>query len=386
MAGSRRAGAFIKQQGGPDGYSAFVPAPLPPDPPLVIDTQTQESLESASHALGKLDGLTLMLPDPALFLYSYIRKEAVLSSQIEGTQSTLSELLLFESAAAPGAPTEDIREVSNYVAAMTHGLNRIKKEDYPIVLRLIKELHAILLRGSRGATKDAGEFRKVQNWVGGTRPGNALYVPPPPQEVMPALDNLEKFIHDRFGRTPPLLKAGFAHAQFETIHPFLDGNGRLGRLLITLILCSEGVLERPLLYLSLHLQGHRDEYYAALQRIRTDGDWESWSRFFLRGVREVAEQATVTSKRIVELFERDRALILKGQRAASASRVHELLCRHAVTSIPKAAKALGISQPTTTSAIHRLESLGIIREVTGKQWGRQFVYTKYLDVLNEGIE
>ncbi|MGH7725782.1 MAG: Fic family protein [Candidatus Eiseniibacteriota bacterium] len=383
---SSRAGRFVSQRRGQEGFAAFIPAPLPPQPPLVMDTRMEEALEGASHALGKLDGVTLMLPDPALFLYSYIRKEAVLSSQIEGTQSTLSDLLLFESAAVPGAPTDDVREVSNYVAAINHGLARIRKQDFPLVLRLVREMHALLLKDDRGASKDPGEFRRSQNWLGGTGPGNARYVPPPPQELLPALDNLEKFINDQFGRTPPLLKAGFAHAQFETIHPFLDGNGRLGRLLITLILCSEGVLERPLLYLSLYLKVHRDEYYETLQRIRTEGDWEGWFYFFLTGVREVAEQATIATKKIVELFNKDRDVILRGKRAASAARVHELLCHRAILSIPKAASILHISQPTVTAAIRRLEDVGIVREATGRQWGRQFVYTRYLALLNQGIE
>jgi Fic family protein len=386
MAKSLRAGTFVQQQRGAAGFAAFVPKPLPPLPPLRIDEKLGEALQSASHALGKLDGVALMLPDPTLFLYTYIRKEAVLSSQIEGTQSTLSQLLLFESAAAPGVPTEDIREVSNYVAALNHGLEKIKGDGFPLVLRLIREMHAILMKGSRGGSKDPGEIRRTQNWLGGTRPGNARFVPPPPQEVMPALDNLEKFIHDQYGRTSPLLKAGFVHAQFETIHPFLDGNGRLGRLLITLILCNEGVLEKPLLYLSLYFKAHRDEYYEALQRIRTDGDWEGWFRFFLQGVSEVAEQATVTSKRIVTLFETDRQKLLQKRMPPSVVRLHELLCRRATISIPLAARLLDVSQPTATTAIHRLEKLRIVKEITGKNWGRQYAYTKYLKILNQGIE
>jgi len=381
-----RAGRFVKQQSGPSEYLAFIPKPLPPDPPIRMDDQLQEALERASVALGRLDGITLLLPDPDLFLYMYVRKEAVLSSQIEGTQSSLSDLLLFENKAAPSVPTEDVQEVSNYIAATQHGLKRLRG-GFPLSLRLIREIHEVLLKGTRGNNKTPGEFRTSQNWIGGTRPGNAKYVPPPPHEMSSFLDNLEKFLHDQPIRMPPLLKAGLVHAQFETIHPFLDGNGRLGRLLITFLLCAEKVLSQPLLYLSLFLKEHRESYYEVLQRIRTEGDWEEWFRFYLRGVAEVAQQATETARRIIHLFEEDAKRIQRiGKAAGSALRVHDLLKHRAIISIPLAAKELGLAWPTVASAIERLVKLGIAREFTGKLRDRQFLYTRYLDILNEGTE
>ena len=270
MSTEGRAGHFVQQQVGRDGFKAFVPAKLPPIPPLSLEPKLQAAFHAAVLALGRLDGVAIMLPDPTLFLYTYVRKEAVLSSQIEGTQSSLSDLLQFENAAVPGVPTHDVREVSNYVHAMDHGLARMK-DGFPLSLRLIREMHEKLLSGARGGTMDPGQFRRSQNWVAGTKPSDALYVPPPVHELGPALDNLEKFIHEDSQTVPPLLKAGFVHAQFETIHPFLDGNGRLGRLLTTLLLCHERVLERPLLYLSLYFKVNRAIYYEKLQRVRTDG-------------------------------------------------------------------------------------------------------------------
>ena len=264
-------------------------------------------LDTANQALGRLDGVTLLLPDPDQFLYSYTRKEAVLSSQIEGTQSSLSDLLLFEHDVASGVPIEDVRETSNYIAAMSHGLERIEG-GFPLSLRLIREIHERLLLGGRGAGRAPGEFRRSQNWIGGTRPGTARYVPPPHQEVLPAMGALEKFLHDDPVQTPILVKAALAHAQFETIHPFLDGNGRVGRLLITLLLAADGrVLSRPLLYLSLYLKEHRNEYYSHLMAAcRTDGTWEDWLRFFVEGIIEVARSATTTTQEIVSLVNADR--------------------------------------------------------------------------------
>jgi Fic family protein len=277
---------------GRDGYATFVPQPLPPHPPLEISPRLQSLLDRANQALGRLDGVTLLVPEPDQFLYSYIRKEAVLSSQIEGTQSSLSDLLLFENGAALGVPDADVAETFNYITAMNHGLHRIGTGELPLSLRLLKEVHSRLLDATRGADKTPGEFRTTQNWIGGTRPGNARYVPPPPHEVVRSMGALELFLHDEPTETPILIKAALAHAQFETIHPFLDGNGRVGRLLITLLLCSQGVLSRPLLYLSLYLKRHRDTYYDHLQRIRTEGAWEDWLEFFLEGVIDVAKSAT----------------------------------------------------------------------------------------------
>lgn len=382
--GSTRAGRFVRQQTGPEGYAAFIPAPLPPEPPLVFDPELREALERASHALGRLDGVSASL-DPDLLLYMYVRKEAVLSSQIEGTQSTLTDLLQYENAEAPGVPEEDVREVSRYVAALQHGFDRMRG-GMPLSLRLIREVHGVLLTDARGGHQAPGEFRRSQNWVGGSRPGKARFVPPPPHEMLAALDNLEKFLHDEPERTPPLIKAGLAHVQFETIHPFLDGNGRIGRLLITLLLCMEGVLSQPFLYLSLYFKQNRADYYDALQRVRTHGDWESWLRFYLSGVEEVATQATATARALLSLFETDRARVRKvGRGAASALSVYDHLRRKIIVSIPRTAEATGLSRPTVTAALERLSGLDITREITGKARDRQFVYSNQLAVLDKGI-
>jgi Fic family protein len=379
---SKRAGRLLAVQAGPDGYSAFVPTPLPPVPPLRIDARTQQLLDEANQAIGRLDGVTLLLPDPGQFLYSYVRKEAVLSSQIEGTQSSLSDLLLFENEAVPGVPLDDVEETSNYIAAMNHGLNRIESGELPLSNRLLREVHARLMAGVRGGDKAPGEFRRSQNWLGGTRPGNARFVPPPAPEVLPAMSELEKFLHDDPQPTPTLIKAALAHAQFETIHPFLDGNGRVGRLLVTLLLCTESVLQQPLLYLSLYFKQHRDAYYDHLQRVRTDGDWEGWLDFFLEGVIAVASSATRTARQIRQLVDADRARIHGlGRGASSALRVHELAGRRIVLNARGAAAELGLSVPTINAAVRRLEDAGILREVTGRRRGKVFAYVDYLDLL-----
>jgi Fic family protein len=387
-----RAGRFVLASEGTDRYAAFFPAPLPPDPPLDIDGELQGLLDQANQALGRLDGITLLLPDPDHFLYAYIRKEAVLSSQIEGTQSSLSDLLLFEHQAAPGVPLTDVAETVNYVTAMNHGISRMEA-GHPLSLRLIREVHGLLLQGVRGGSAGAGEFRRVQNWLGGTRPANARFVPPPPQEVPDAMGRLEKFLHDEPVRTPILIKAALAHAQFETIHPFLDGNGRVGRLLVTLLLCQtrdrpeERVLSRPLLYLSLYLKRYRDAYYDHLQRVRTEGAWEPWLRFFLEGVIEVAGSATDTTRRIVQLVASDRQRIQTiGRAAGSAQQVHDLISRDVITTIPQATRRLPVSEPTVASAMAHLEELGVVRELTGRTRGRTYAYTEYLGILNEGTE
>lgn len=364
---------------------AFVPPRLPPAPAVQMDGLFRR-LESANRALGRLDGVTSILPDTPLFLYMYVRKEALLSSQIEGTQSSLSDLLLFESEEAPGVPLDDVQEVSNYVAAMNHGLARIR-EGFPISLRLIREIHDILLSKGRGSTKQPGEFRRSQNWIGGTRPGNALFVPPPPERVLDLMSDLEAFIHADTPEIPSLIKAGLVHVQFETIHPFLDGNGRLGRLLITFLLCTQGILKEPTLYLSLYFKTHRRHYYDLLQRVRERGDWETWLEFFLDGISETSLQAAEAAREILSLFEADRHRIENlGRPAASALRVHQLLQQKPIVSIPDAAHKLGISAPTIAKSIQHLEKLGIIRETTGKQRGRMFVYSDYLSILNRGTE
>jgi Fic family protein len=360
---------------------AFVPNSLPPTPPVQWNGVLNER---AGVALGRLSGVTALLPDPQQFIYAYVRKEATLSSQIEGTQSSLSELLLFENDAATGVPMDDVQEVSNYVAAMDHGLARLR-EGFPLSLRLLKEIHGVLLSKGRGSEKQPGEFRTSQNWIGGSRPGNALFVPPPPDQVLSCMGALELFLHDK--STPTLVRAGLAHAQFETIHPFLDGNGRIGRLLITLLLCAEGLLAEPLLYLSLYLKQHRTAYYDLLQRVRTHGEWEAWMDFFLDGVEETAVQATVMANRLLKLFEADRVrLHALGRKGMSALKLHDVLRKKAVVTVPRLVEKHGFSAPTANAALRVLVDLGIVRETTGYARNRVFVYAEYLRALNEGTE
>jgi len=367
-------------------YRAFIPAPLPPDPPLRIERELQYENDRALLALGRLDSVTTLLPDPELFLYMYVRKEAVLSAQIEGTQSSLSDLLLFESEGEPGVPLDDIREVSNYVAALDHGLKRLRG-GFPLSLRLLREIHSVLLSKGRGSKRSPGEFRKTQNWVGGTRPGNALFVPPPPDVLIECLGTFEEFLHDHPTRMPVLVKAGLAHVQFETIHPFLDGNGRLGRLLISLLLFTEGVLQQPILYLSLYLKQQRDEYYRLIQAVRTEGTWEEWLEFFIGGIRQTADQCVRTSQSLAAMFQRDRDRIQHlGKAAGSALRVYEALKRHPIVSIGKAATEANLSIPTSAKALSHLEKMGIVRETTQRIRGRRYVYGDYIAVLNEGTE
>jgi len=383
----QRAGAFVRIGKGQASYAAFQPQPLPPDPPLELDVELHRLLDRANQALGRLDGITLLLPNPSQFLYAFIRKEAVLSSQIEGTVSSLSDLLLFENEAAPGVSEEDLEETANYIAALNHGVNAIASGDLPLCNRLLRQVHERLLRSGRGADKSPGEFRRSQNWLGGTGPGDARFVPPPWEEVGPAMSDLERFLHDVPTPTPVLIKAALAHVQFETIHPFLDGNGRVGRLLITLLLVDQGVLRRPLLYLSLYLKRNRGAYYEYLQQVRTDGAWEDWLRFFLSGVVDVAESTAETTRGLVEMIERDRARIHDfGRGAATALRVHDLAVKRVVVKPPKAAEALGLSEPPVYAAIGRLEEAGILREETGRARGKTYVYGEYMDILNEGTE
>ncbi|UCH26091.1 MAG: Fic family protein, partial [Trueperaceae bacterium] len=286
-----RTGRYLLTTTAGESVRAYLPPLLPPDPPLDLKVEHYDLMEKANRALGRLDGVTTLLPDTQLFIYMYIRKEAVLSSQIEGTQSSLADLLLFEHEAIPGAPMHDVREVSNYVNAITYGLKRVQEDEFPISSRLIRELHGVLMAKGRGSKKSPGEFRRSQNWIGGTRPGNATFVPPPHEYIADLMSNLERFIHDEPKRTPTLIKTALMHVQFETIHPFLDGNGRLGRLLITLLLCAERILSEPTLYLSLYFKTRRSTYYDLLQRVRSEGAWEAWLAFFLEGVYETAQQA-----------------------------------------------------------------------------------------------
>jgi Fic family protein len=351
-----------------------------------MDPGLQTALEAAGLAAGRLDGVSSLIPDPSLFLYAYIRKEAVLSSQIEGTQSSLSDLLLFEMEEIPGVPFDDVVEVSNYVAALDHGIRRLR-EGFPLSNRLIREIHGVLLARGRGAGKDPGEFRRSQNSIGGSRPGNATFVPPPHTLVPGCMSSLERFLHAEDDGVPVLVRAALAHVQFETIHPFLDGNGRVGRLLITFLLCHAGVLREPLLYLSLFLKEHRQEYYSLLDLVRRDGDWEAWLAFFLEGVRVTAEVACTTAQDLSRMFADDRErIVAKGRRSGSALRVHDALKARPILSMTAVAETTGLSFPAASSAMALLADLGIARELTGKRRNRLFVYDRYLATLSEGTE
>jgi Fic family protein len=365
---------------------AFIPGPLPPVPPLQLDGAINPLLERALLALGRLDSVTTLLPGTDLFLYAYVRKEAVLSSQIEGTQSSLSDLLLFELEQAPGVPLNDVQEVSNYVAAMDYGIRQLRK-DFPLSSRLIREIHEKLLARGRGSNKEPGQFRRSQNWIGGTRPGTAAFVPPPQITVADCVSDLEKFIHKPDHILPVVIQAGLVHVQFETIHPFLDGNGRVGRLLITLLLCAAGVLQEPLLYLSLFFKQHRSEYYRLLDAVRKEGDWEEWLLFFLRGVAETAEGAVTTARRLVALFDEDRAKLQGlGRQTGSVLRIHDALKQRPVCTIEDSRTRTGLSFPSTASGIKLLVKNGIARELTGKKRNRVYVYDRYLSILSEGTE
>jgi len=365
---------------------AFLPKPLPPDPPLELNDQRQRLLERATLALGRLDSVTLLLPDPHLFLYAYVRREAVLSSQIEGTQSSLAQLLLFELEEVPGLPLDDVLEVSNYVAALEHGLRRLK-EGFPLSNRLIREMHAVLLSRGRGGEKSPGEFRRSQNWIGGTRPGNAHFVPPPPQYVQDCMSDLERFLHNDGNPYPALIKAALAHVQFETIHPFLDGNGRIGRLLIAFILHHDGLLSQPLLYLSLYFKQHRSEYYRLLDVVRMEGDWEAWLDFFLEGVDLTASNAVETARRLITLSQQDEQKIQKAGRTASTLlRVFRVLCERPLVTLSQICERTGLSFPSAANAMKALGQLGMVREVTGQRRNRIFAYDEYLNILNEGTE
>lgn len=362
-------------------YWAFVPDRLPPAS-LNIEN-LHKALDKANQALGRLDGMSSLLPEPEIFLYMYVRLEAVLSSQIEGTQSSLSDLLLYESEQSPGTPLHDVEEVSNYVRAMNYGLEKLENGK-PFSMRLIREMHEILMEGMRGGTKSPGSFRRTQNWVGGSHPGNASFVPPPPDMVTECMSDLEKFLHEEKSNMPLLVKAALIHHQFETIHPFLDGNGRLGRLLITLILCSHGVLSQPILYLSLYFKTYRNDYYAHLQKVRDTGDWEPWLDFFLAGVHKSATQATKTASDILRLMNTDRDKIKTlGRSTGTVLQIHHFLEKKPFATIPLLVKSLGLSTPTVTAGLHHLEELGIVRETTGKPRDRVYVYAEYLKKLLE---
>lgn len=370
-----------------EAVKAFVPAPLPPTPAVQLDSlELQRALELALLALGRLDSLSVLLPDISLFLYMYVRKEALLSSQIEGTQSSLSELLLFELDEAPGVIRDDVVEVSNYVAALEHGLQRLR-EGFPLSNRLIREIHAVLLRHGRGSEKAPGQFRHTQNWIGGTRPGTAHFVPAPADQVEPSMADLEQFIHAEDVPLPALVRAGLVHVQFETIHPFLDGNGRVGRLLITFLLCHAGMLRQPLLYISLYFKQNRDRYYQLLDEVRILGDWEAWLLFFLDGVRSTAEVAVSAAQRLVSLFQHDQARIQAcGRGAGSALRVHAALQQRPAATLPELCRRTGLSYPAASGAISLLVAQEMVEEVTGRKRDRVFIYREYVTLLSEGTE
>ncbi len=363
-----------------------MPAPLPPSPPIDWTPELRNKFDQAWLSLGRLDSVSALLPDTAIFLYMYIRKEAILSSMIEGTTSSLSDLLIFEMDQTPEVSLDDVQEVSNYVAALQHGLNRLK-EGFPLSLRLLKEIHGILLNKGRGCTKTPGEFRRTQNWIGGTRPGNASFVPPPPEQLMECMGQLEFFLHDQPEPTSVLLKAALAHVQFETIHPFLDGNGRLGRLLITLLLCEQKVLKEPMLYLSLFFKTHRRHYYEVLNNVRLTGEWEAWIDFFAEAVIITANQAVETSKQLLALANEDRRKISSlGRTTAATLQVYQALLEHPIATSNWLVKKSGVSPATVNKSLGHLERLGIVTELTAKKRNRLFRYGKCVDIISQGTE
>jgi Fic family protein len=376
--GPGRSGRFVDQ---PGGFAAFVPRPLPPDPPIVFDHELVTLLSRADLALGRLDGEVRNLPNPDLFVAMYVRQEAVLSSQIEGTQSSLEDLLAVEAEPELVDTSRDVDEIVNYVAAMKHGLARLK--DLPLSLRLIREIHAALLVGVRGTNRAPGEFRRAQNFIaaGGARSiEEATFVPPPVPAMETALADLEKFMHTHEG-LPALVHVALCHAQFETIHPFMDGNGRVGRLLITFMLVERGILHQPLLYLSLFLKQHRDEYYDRLMTVRTQGGWESWVRFFLEGVAETAEQATIRARAIVELREAQRKRVQEAGLPVNALRVLDALYTRPLATVALVRDDLGIAFGTANTLLESLRELGIVDEVTGRARGRVFRLTAYVELF-----
>jgi len=386
---ARITGTYDRKTVGGEEIAAFIPHALPPaDPPLQLDTQAHERLRAAEHALSRLELAGEMVPSVEWFIYAFVRKEAVISSQIEGTQATLVDLLTYEAGAQtePAAEVE-VQEVCNYVEALAFARKQLsRKNGLPLSVRLLNETHHRLMKGVRGAEKQPGEIRSSQNWIGGTRPGNAVYVPPPPYEVPRLLGELEQYLHAE-DALPPLVRAGLAHVQFETVHPYLDGNGRLGRLLVTLLLEEWRQLSQPLLYLSLFFKRHREDYYRILNRVRTEGDWEEWTAFFLEGVGTIAEEAVQSARDLFALVSRDRARVLAaGKATVVASRLFEELPRHPVVTITGAVKLLGTTKPTAAKAIALLEKAGVLAETTGRRRDRTFSYAKYLDRLRVGTE
>ena len=378
---ARKTGRYVTVSTRDEPFKAFVPDALPPRPPIVMDSTLEKLHGEAQLALGRLDGIVSLLPAPEQFLYAYVRKEAVASSQIEGTQSSLSDLLAYEITAAQGIPVEDIREVSDCVAAYEHADQRMTG-GFPLSLRLICEAHKKLLARGRGKDQSPGQFRRSQNWIGGSRPGNARFVPPPADEVLNCMGELEKFLHDDPVKTPPLIKAALAHVQFETIHPFLDGNGRVGRLLIPLILRQERVLQYPLLHLSLFFKEHRARYFELLQEVRHKGHWESWLDFFFQGVRDIAERTASDIQEALAIFENDRTRIAQlGRSARSGLRIHEQMRLQPITSIAALAASTELTPTTIAASLAKLAKIGMVKEITGGKYGRLYAYDGYLKIL-----
>jgi len=380
----KRIGTYLTHKVSGESYRTYIPPKLPPTPPIDLE-RLYPYLEKATQALAELNSVAKSIPNISLFIYIYVRKEALLSSQIEGTQSSFSDLILFEHHQKPNVSLEDVEEVSNYVRAMSYGLERL--ETFPLSLRFLREIHGVLLSGGRGSTKQPGEFRRSQNWIGGSRPGNALFVPPAPEKLMECLSNFEHFLHDEECKLPLLIKAGLLHVQFETIHPFLDGNGRLGRLLITLLLCESGMLDEPILYLSLYLKRNRNVYYDLLQQVRLYGTWETWLEFFLEGIFKSAKQALHTVAEINFLFKTDLAkLEVLGRARFSCSRILEYLKKLPQVSVSLLCQELEMTAPTARASLNHLVRLGIVEEVSGKKRDKVYVYCHYLALLEEGAE
>ena len=379
-----RAGTFVMQ---PSGYKAFIPNPLPPSPPIRFDGKLQSLLSEADRALARLDGITTVLPNPDLFIAMYVKKEALLSSQIEGTQASLEGILEFEADLIPKENVNEIKEVINYIRALNYGIERLK--ELPMSLRLIKEIHRTLLEETRGAHRSPGEFRKSQNWIGppGASLNEAIFVPPPPEVVLPTMGDLEKFLHNKNNNIPPLIKIALIHSQFETIHPFLDGNGRIGRLLITFYLFWEGILTKPLLYLSFYLKKNRAEYYDLLMKVRLEGAWEDWIKFFLNGVSETSEEAAKTAREVIQLKE---ALITKLHDNSISSvygvKLIDLLFKTPLVSVKDISGKLAISKESANELVKKFEKMGILKEITGKQRYKKYSFREYIDIIARGTK
>jgi Fic family protein len=368
---------------------AFVPQPLPPvDPALSLDSEALALLGRAERELSRLELAGEMVPSVDWFIYGFVRKEAVISSQIEGTQATLIDLLTFEAQREDdSAPGPDVQEVCNYVDALAYARAQLRRrKGLPLSMRLLNQTHARLMKGARGANKQPGKVRRTQNWIGGTRPGNAIFVPPPPNLLDGLLGDFERYIHADDG-LPPLVRAGLLHLQFETIHPYLDGNGRIGRLLVTLLLEEWNLLSKPLLYLSLFFKENREDYYRLLNAVRTEGDWEGWIRFFLEGVASIAKEATDTARDLFALVTADRARALAAPASSvMAVRLFEALGQHPIVTIARVTELLQITKPTATKAVNTLVDAGILTETSGRRRDRTYSYAAYLDRLRVGTE